>query len=487
MIFGETGGRESGQARRRRVAFYSLGCRVNYDEVDCLRGRFVREGWTAVPFGQEAELSVVNTCTVTQVADADSRKVIRRAVRAKPAGGLVVVTGCYAQRDPEALRQLGGVDLILGNSEKSRLFDHVQRHLQDRRLAGDFWVADEPKTQEFLRRVGTRPQSQGPRTRATLKIQDGCDEACTYCIIPSVRGISVSRDPDEILREAEQLASLGFKEIALTGVNTGSYGKDLVAGSKTGGVKASQTEHPAIHDLASLLRNLDALGLPLRYRLNSLEPPSITETLLDAIEASPSICHHFHVPLQHGDSRILRRMGRGYDAAFYADKIRQIQARFPNAGIGADVMIGFPGEEDEHFENTKALLLDLSPSYLHVFSYSVRDGTPAERMGNQVPSEIKKLRARAMHELEDVLRNRFIERQTGKTHLVLVEGKKGPNGGWTGLTESFLRGELWPSEGSPAIQENDFVHALIRKSHSPKLAIAEVPAQAASPQKNPRT
>ncbi len=468
---------EKGGAGERRVAFYSLGCRVNYDEVDCLRGRFVREGWRAVPFGQEAELAVINTCTVTQVADADSRKVIRRAVRAKPAGGLVVVTGCYAQRDPEALRRLDGVDLILGNSEKSRLFEHVQRHLQDRRLAGDLWVAEEPKTREFLRREDASSKSQGPRTRATLKVQDGCDEACTYCIIPSVRGVSVSRDPNEILREAEQLAALGFKEIALTGVNTGSYGKDFTP-CPQGEIAKTPLNPNTPQDLASLIRALDALDLPLRYRLNSLEPPSITDTLLDAIEKSPSFCHHFHVPLQHGDSRILRRMGRGYDAEFYADKIRLIQARFPDAGIGADVMIGFPGEEDEHFENTKALLLDLSPSYLHVFSYSVRGGTPAERMSNHVPPQTKKLRARAMHELEDLLRSRFIARQTGKTLKVLVEGKMGPNGGWTGLTDNFLRVELTGSEATSQIQENDWVHATIRSNYNPKLAIAELRDQA---------
>lgn len=457
-------------ARARRVAFYSLGCRVNYDELDCLRGRFVQEGWRAVPFEQEAELFVINTCTVTQVADADSRKIIRRAVRNKPPGGLVVVTGCYAQRDPEALRRLEGVDLILGNSEKSRLFDLVQRHLADRRLAGDLWVADEPKTREFLRRAPGAPD-RGPRTRATLKVQDGCDEACTYCIIPSVRGVSVSRPTGEILREAEQLAASGFREIALTGVNTGSYGKDFPDSLE--GASSSSSASPDARDLAALIRALQALDLPLRYRLNSLEPPSITPALLDALEDCPSFCPHFHIPLQHGDSRILRRMGRGYDAEFYAEKIRSVQARFPEAGIGADVMIGFPGEEEEHFENMKALLLDLAPSYLHVFSYSVREGTPAERMPGHVPAEVKKHRARVMHDIEDQLRARFIERMLGKTRPVLVEGKRGPLGGWTGLTDNFLRVEISPgTEKAGSLRENDFILATIKDSHSPKLAIA---------------
>jgi threonylcarbamoyladenosine tRNA methylthiotransferase MtaB len=460
---------ERGRALGRRVAFYSLGCRVNYDEVDCLRGRFIQEGWTAVPFGQEADLFVINTCTVTQVADADSRKVIRRAVRAKSPGGLVVVTGCYAQRDPQALRDLEGVDLILGNSEKSRLFEHVRRYIGDHRLAGDLWVTDQPRTQEFLRRE-KNSRSQGPRTRATLKIQDGCNEACTYCIIPSVRGVSVSRAPSEVLREAKQLSAIGFKEIALTGVNTGSYGKDLLNEQDY-----HQEKHPQrVCDLASLIRALHALGLPLRYRLNSLEPPSITEDLLDAIEESPSFCRHFHVPLQHGDNRILRKMGRGYDANFYAHKIRLIQERFPGAGIGADVMIGFPGEEEEHFETMKALLLDLSPTYLHVFSYSVREGTPAGRMPAQVPAQIKKRRARTMHDVEDQLRARYIRDQQNQSFEVLVEDKKGPNGGWTGLTDRFLRVELNPTSPSSGIRENSFVRATICGSHSPKLAIAEV-------------
>lgn len=417
----------------RRIAFRALGCRVNYEEIECLRGNFADQGFRIVPYEDEADVYVVNTCTVTGLADAESRKIIRRAIRRKPADGLVVVTGCYAQRDPDALREITGVDLVLGNTEKSQLLDHVKRHLEDRRLAGDLWVADTPRTTAFLAHgQRERPGTEGARTRATLKIQDGCNQKCTYCIIPSVRGISISRDPDEVLQEARSLAALGYREIALTGVNTGCYGLDL---------------DPRMQ-LADLILRLQSLGLPLRYRLNSLEPQTVTERLLDAIEQSEAFCRHFHVPMQHGDTRILRRMGRTYQASSYRDAVQAIHARFPTAGIGADLMVGFPGEQDGHFGNSCEFVESLPLSYLHVFTYSTRDGTPATRMPGHVDAQTKQDRSHKLHNLEEVLRRRFQARLAGQQEVLLVESKPGPSGRLTGLCSNYLRVELCGSEAS---------------------------------------
>ncbi len=303
----------------------------------------------------------------------------------------------------------------------------MQRHLSDRRLAGELWVAETPRTSAFLghghkERSGT----EGARTRATLKIQDGCNEKCTYCIIPSVRGMSVSREPAEILAEARHLASLGYREIALTGVNTGCFGHDL--------------DHD--EGLAALIDELHALDLPLRYRLNSLEPRTVTETLLDVIEASPSFCRHFHVPMQHGDSRILKRMGRTYETDFYCEVVERIHARFPTAGIGADLMVGFPGEEEEHFESSHAFVASLPLSYLHVFTYSEREGTPATRMQGHLDARTKQERSRRLHQLEERLRRDFQSRLDSQEEVMLVESKPGPAGRLTGLCSNYLRAEL---------------------------------------------
>ncbi|PIE23576.1 MAG: tRNA (N(6)-L-threonylcarbamoyladenosine(37)-C(2))-methylthiotransferase MtaB [Planctomycetota bacterium] len=433
---------------RRRVAFYALGCRVNFEEAECLSGQFAEHGYQTVPFDQQAEVYVINTCTVTGFADAESRKIVRRAVRRKPSDGAVIVTGCYAQRDPERLRALEGVDLVLGNSEKSALIEHLLRLAEDRRLAGDLWegaaiARETPLTESFLSH-GKAPAGTG-RTRATLKIQDGCNEHCTYCIIPSVRGISVSREIEEVLIEAKSLAAIGYREIALTGVNTGCFGHDR--GNPEG--------------LAELVSRLDSLELPLRFRLNSLEPATVTEALLDALESASCFCEHFHVPLQHGDARILRRMSRGYDPEFYADKIARIHARFPQAGIGADVMVGFPGEDEDCFEQSRAFVASLPLSYLHVFTYSEREGTPATRMAKQLSPQVKQARSRSLHQLEVELRRAFLARQIGREVEVLVEAKPGPGAAPAGLSREYVRVEL--SGAGAAAKEHELWRARVEE------------------------
>ncbi len=449
----------------RTIAFHSLGCRVNFEEVECLSGQFLTAGYRVVPFREDADVYVVNTCTVTSLADSESRKFLRRAIRQKRPGGIVAVTGCYAQRDPETLRALDGVDLILGNSEKSQLLEHLLRFEEDRRQAGDLFAMDAadgapeetrvlvssvPRTQQFLAHDGG--SSQLARTRATLKIQDGCDEKCTYCIIPTVRGASVSRNVSEVLAEAKGLAIAGHREIALTGVNTGCYGHDL--GDQEG--------------LSQLVRRLHAMRLGVRFRLNSLEPATVTSELLDALEDCPSFCHHFHIPLQHGDSRILRRMGRSYDAEFYRAAVLRVAERFPHAGIGADVMVGFPGETQTEFDNCRRFLAELPLTYLHVFTYSQRDGTSATRLTGHVEAAEKAARSRSLHELDEELRTRFLLRLRGREQVLLVESKRGPRGLPTGLTSAYVRAEL--DVGAPT--EHEFWRVRFEGWHEPRLAQA---------------
>ncbi len=441
----------SASPSRPRAALHALGCRVNADEVAALASHLLRDGWAIVPFGEEAELQVLNTCTVTLTADAEGRKLVRRAARRKAPGGLLVVTGCYAQRDPRTLRGLEGVDLVLGNVEKAELLDHLRRLQEDRRLAGELWVSEAPRTRRFLDHA--TPLADAGRTRATLKIQDGCDEACTYCIIPSVRGPSTSREHSEILREARRLASFGYREIALTGVHSGSYGRDR--GEEDG--------------LAGLVRDLHGLGLSLRYRLNSLEPATLTETLLEALAEAPSFCRHFHVPLQHGHDRVLRRMGRNYRAAFYRERIERLAGLFAGAGIGADVMVGFPGESDEEFEATCSLIRDLPLSYLHVFPWSPRPGTPAARLGNRLDEPRRKERLARMHELDRKLRSRFQRTLAGRTETVLIESEEGPGGLPSGLAACYLRVDLVPSGEGPEApaRSNTFRRVLLDRPLDP--------------------
>lgn len=305
------------------------------------------------------------------------------------------------------------------------------------------------------------------RTRATLKIQDGCNEACTYCIIPSGRGTSVSRDLESICAEVQRIAESGYREVALTGVNTGWWGRDFVGTREDVGEAG----------LARVVRKLQELELGLRYRLNSLEPETVSTELLDALEDAPSFARHFHIPLQHGDSKILRRMGRGYDQGFYRDTIDGIHARFPSTGIGADVMVGFPTEDDALYASSRDFIASLPLSYLHVFTYSERAGTAATRMSGHVDAETKKARSRDLHNVETQLRERFLARLEGETETVLVESKRGPRGGLTGLTGNYVRVEL---PATCDARENDFAQVRIGAQITPSLAEAqrvEVPAR----------
>ncbi|MDA0336170.1 MAG: tRNA (N(6)-L-threonylcarbamoyladenosine(37)-C(2))-methylthiotransferase MtaB [bacterium] len=400
-----------------RVAVQHFGCKLNQYEAEAFRAGFQDQGYEMVPFGEPADVYVVNTCTVTGSGDADSRRAVRRARRQQP-NAMVVATGCYAQRRPDDLLQ-AGASLIVGNGDKAALVHTVVDRLAGLTPLPMFDPAERPQTEHFLQidRV-----VDGGRTRGTLQIQDGCDEHCTYCIIPTVRGAGVSRPAEEVVAQARRMVDSGYRELALTGVHSGSYGYD--------------TDDPGA--LVALLRQLEGIDGLQRIRLNSVEPGYVTDELIDYAATSTHFCRHLHIPLQSGDDRILRRMGRGYSTAEYGRRLQQIAAAIPGCALGADVMVGFPGETDEHHATTRAFLDSLPLTYLHVFSYSMRDGTPAERLPGHATPQMKTTRARDLINLGLAKRLIFHESHIGCRVRVLTE-TIGDDSVATGLTDNYLR------------------------------------------------
>ena len=401
-----------------RVALQNVGCKLNTYEVEALANRFDHRGYEIVPFGAQADVYVVNTCTVTGSGDADSRKAVRRAKRQNPVA-TVVATGCYAQRRPEELDD-AGADLVIGNGQKAQLIEQLEAHLGGTSVDA-FSPQERPRTEQFLSIDGAVTQG---RTRGMLQIQDGCDEHCTYCIIPSVRGHSSSRKAGDIVAQAHSMVDAGYRELALTGVHTGSYGYD-------------QDDQ---HALVSLLTDISKIDGLARLRLNSIEPGYVDDALIEFAAASPIFCRHFHVPLQSGDDKILKRMGRHYNRAYYAERIERIATLIPDCAIGADVMVGFPGETEEQFAQTKALLCDLPMTYLHVFPYSLREGTAAERLGDHLEKGTKKQRARELIGLSEKKRLAFHQRFVGQRLQVLTEGRQDPvTGLQVGLSDNYIK------------------------------------------------
>lgn len=412
---GEAGG--GGGGRPRTVAVFSHGCRANQEEIECLLGALRDRGFEPVPFGRPADWTIINTCSVTQAGEADARRTVRRALRIS-GGGRVVVTGCFAQRDPADAARLGA-HLVVGNSEKWRIPDLLSSADSGEGSCTGILFREDPTTRRFLRHGGL---PGGLRTRAALKVQDGCDERCTYCIIPSLRGRSVSRDPDEILSEARLLVCSGHREITLTGIHTAAYGVDR------GGP-----------NLAGLLQLLLEVGGLERIRLNSLEPQWVDRELLATLASSPRFCRHLHLPLQSGDAGILRRMGRGYRPEEYREAVARARAAIPGVGIGADVMVGFPGEDEAAFDRTVSLLEEVRPAYLHVFPYSERPGVASGRLPGQVEEGTKRRRARKLAALDRRLRAAYLRAADGEVHDLIVEAKEDPAGGAQCLTDTYIR------------------------------------------------
>jgi threonylcarbamoyladenosine tRNA methylthiotransferase MtaB len=411
---------------RGRVAFLTLGCKLNSFETESLRGVFHRQRYDIVAADQPADYYVINTCAVTGRAEADARQLIRSVTKRNPAAR-VIVTGCYAQRDAKTLAAMPAVALVIGNAEKTQLFQLFEETI-DTPGAGDRVFTSHlfkgQPTEKFTFGQAGDIATISPFTRATIKVQDGCDDFCTFCVIPHLRGPSVSRPIAAILDHARALGAAGYKEIDLTGVHTGAYGEDL----------APPTTLLAMLEQLVLVEGIE------RIRLNSIEPATVGDELLDFIAASPKVCKHLHICLQSGDDDILRRMRRHYDVASYEQLICNVMARMPECGLGSDMLVGFPGETEAHFERTLRVVERLPFSYLHVFSYSARPGTPAAKYPEQVHPTATKERSRRLRELGQAKKKAFAARFLGRQLAILLEGKRDKARQLlSGLTENYLR------------------------------------------------
>jgi len=401
----------------RTVSLATLGCKTNQFESAALEEGLRDAGYQIVPFEEGADLVVVNTCTVTAATDSQSRNLIRRARRLN-GHARVVVTGCYAQVDPEAIRAIPGVAVVLGNEEKKDFLLYLQEAGRGDEGCPTIAVSDIRGSCD----ASPLPISTfAERSRAFVQIQNGCDAFCSYCIIPYARGRSRSVPPERVLAQVQQLAEGGYPEAVLTGIHIGGYGSDL--SPKT--------------SLLELVGRIEGETAIPRLRLGSVEPTEIPDRLVGAVAASKILCPHFHIPLQAGSDSVLARMNRHYDTAFFRDLVLRIRKDLPEAAIGLDVIAGFPGETEEEFSNTLRLVEDLPVTHLHVFPYSRRPGTPAADMPGQVRGDVAKARAARLRALGEEKNRSFAARFVGRTLEVVVE--KGEEGGlWSGLTPNYL-------------------------------------------------
>ncbi len=404
---------QTSMTQQPRVAFSTLGCRLNQAETALLRDGFRRRGFTTVEYGQDTDVLVLNSCTVTEGAEAECRRLVRQTLRQSPKA-FVAVTGCYAQTGLAVLRQIEGIDLIVGNQFKMQLPDMLPPvPLQAKQETAE--VHHERMDYENFSLEGVGDYST---TRANLKIQDGCQFMCAFCLIPFARGRERSRLVDDAIREAEELVERGHQELVLTGVNIGQY-QDQDA------------------DLLGLLTRLEAIEGLERIRISSIEPTTIPNGLLDYMKTSHKLCRFLHVPLQSGDDTILKAMNRRYSIREYQDAMEEALHMIPDVCFGTDVMVGFPGEGQREFGNTATFLQDLPFSYLHVFSYSPRPGTASTKMPDTVSSNDIKMRSRALRELSCQKREVFHQKFLGQELSVLFEDEI--DGVWTGLTDHYLR------------------------------------------------
>ncbi|MFZ5946031.1 MAG: tRNA (N(6)-L-threonylcarbamoyladenosine(37)-C(2))-methylthiotransferase MtaB [Bacillota bacterium] len=405
-----------------RVAFYTLGCKVNQNETEALGALFKEHTYEVVDFEDIADVYVVNTCTVTHLGDRKSRQVIRRAINTNPQA-IIVVTGCYAQTSPGEVQKIPGVDLIIGTSDRARIVELIRDYQKGKKT--ETYVGDILKARDFEELPVDRLIN---RTRAYLKVQEGCEQFCTYCIIPYARGPSRSRSLESAINEANKLIEAGFKELILTGIHLGAYGKDFI-----------QPE-----DITTLCKELLDKTQIDRIRLGSIEPTEISDELIQLIAENPRLCRHLHIPLQNGDDEILIAMNRPYLTEDYAEIVAKIRASIPEIGITSDIMVGFPGETAVHFESSLGFAKKMNFSGLHVFKYSPRKGTPASTYVNQVPAPEKERRSKAMMAVGEEGFQKFALGYLNQVVEVLVE-TPWPQGGWEGHTDNYLR-VVFPQE-----------------------------------------
>ncbi|MFH1008671.1 MAG: tRNA (N(6)-L-threonylcarbamoyladenosine(37)-C(2))-methylthiotransferase MtaB [Candidatus Latescibacterota bacterium] len=401
----------------KTISFYTLGCKLNQYDTEGMREAFRQRGIKIVPFGEPSDICVVHTCSVTQRTDYQCRQALRRAVRVCR-DGLVVATGCYAQRDPDRLAEIEGVGLVVGTAEKTQLPDLVEQAVKGRPK-----IVVGPR--EAMGRFSEwEVRGHSEHTRALLKIQDGCDRFCSYCIVPFARGPSRSRAPERVFLEAERLVEAGYREIVLTGVHIAQYGLDL----------------SPVTNLLDIMEYLEKLPGLERFRLGSIECTELSAAWIDFLTQSKKACRHVHLPLQSGDDEILERMNRPYTSAAYREVILKLCEGVPGIALGADVIVGFPGESDAQFENTRRLIEELPLSHLHVFPFSRRPGTQAAGMTNPVGEDVKKERAAVLRRIGEAKRRAFSKQFVGHTLPVLFEGKRDRKTGLlTGLSDNYIR------------------------------------------------
>ena len=403
---------------RKKVAFYTLGCKLNFSETSTIARSFNDEGFDRVDFSEKADMYVINTCSVTENADRRFKDIVKQ-VQKRNSDAFIAAVGCYAQLKPQELADVNGVDLVLGATEKFRITDYINDLAKN-----DFGEVHSCEIKDADFYVGS--YSIGDRTRAFLKVQDGCDYVCTFCTIPLARGISRSEALDKVLLNAKEISDQGIKEIVLTGVNIGDYGKGEFGNKK----------HQ--HTFLELIQELDNVDGIERVRISSIEPNLLKNETIQFVSSSKAFVPHFHIPLQSGSNELLRLMKRRYKRELYVEKVNEIKKHMPDACIGVDVIIGFPGETDELFLETYHFLNELDISYLHVFTYSERENTPAASMEGIVPLNIRKKRSKVLRGLSVKKRRSFYESQLNTLHTVLFEGEN-KKGYILGFTENYVK------------------------------------------------
>jgi threonylcarbamoyladenosine tRNA methylthiotransferase MtaB len=403
---------------RKKVAFYTLGCKLNFSETSTIARSFQDEGFDRVDFEEIADIYVINTCSVTENADKQFKQIVKKALKHNDKA-FVAAVGCYAQLKPEELAAVDGVDLVLGATEKFKITDYINDLSKN-----DMGEVHSCEIEEADFYVGS--YSIGDRTRAFLKVQDGCDYKCTYCTIPLARGISRSDTMENVMKNAKEISQQGIKEIVLTGVNIGDYGKGEFGNKK----------HE--HTFFELVQALDKVDGIERLRISSIEPNLLKNETIEFVSQSRTFVPHFHIPLQSGSNTILKKMKRRYLRELYSDRVAKIREVMPHACIGVDVIVGFPGETDELFLETYNFLNELDISYLHVFTYSERDNTEAADMEGVVPMNVRSKRSKMLRGLSVKKRRAFYESQLGTNRTVLFEGEN-KEGYIHGFTENYVK------------------------------------------------
>lgn len=413
-------------ATPRTVAFHTLGCKLNYAETSAIARLFEGSGYLPVKFEEGADIYVINTCSVTEQADRECKKIVRSALRRQP-DAFVVITGCYAQLKPQEIAEIPGVDLVLGAGEKFKILEYVD-NLSKAQGKGMVHAGEVRDVNTF-----TASFSFGDRTRSFLKVQDGCDYKCSFCTIPQARGASRSDTVESVVANARNIAALGAREIVLTGVNIGDFGN---------GTAVIEGEKPKKEALfIDLIRELDQIEEVSRFRISSIEPNLLTDEIIAFVAQSQRFMPHFHVPLQSGNDKQLREMRRRYKRELYSERVTSIKHHMPHASIGCDVIVGFPGETEEDFLETYRFIQELDISYLHVFTYSERANTPAADMGAVVSVEERKRRNQALRGLSEMKRRAFYAQFLGALRPVLFEHHKDP-ALLTGFTDNYVKIEM---------------------------------------------